>query len=346
MGYSPWGAKMRISSGATVHTDAARRGCRAFTLIELLVVIAIIAVLIGLLLPAVQKVREAANRTQCANNLRQLGLAANQFENVHGFFPPGGIIGTNCPELGIFGVNPQHGGFVFFLPYLEQQAVYDRYQFDKQCQAPENDAAASTIVPAFICPSHPSGKRTAELAGPLNGRVNAGRIDYIGWKSVYNLMTTLGLVDDIGNVSPFEFYRGVMWNYGSPAAIGFPQLRFLCRATDIRDGLSQTILIGEQAGWPYFYTRKGMVQNSWTGIAEWASRQSRVLNGTDFDGNDYGPCAVNCHNDRGMYSFHRGGANVVFCDGSVAYLNQNVPLRIVARLITRNGGEVINPGDY
>jgi prepilin-type N-terminal cleavage/methylation domain-containing protein len=110
----------------TQHLTTARR--RGFTLIELLVVIAIIAVLIGLLLLAVQKVREAAHRIQCNNNFKQLGLALHQFHDVRGKFPPGQVNGP-YPDAGVYW-GTQHGWAVFILPYVEQQQLWALYRLD------------------------------------------------------------------------------------------------------------------------------------------------------------------------------------------------------------------------
>src|SRR5262249_43500690 len=123
----------------------------AFTLIELLVVIAIIAVLIGLLLPAVQQVREAANRAKCLSNLKNLGLALHQFHDTRGWFPPGQTVGP-FPPAGVAGkANPGWGAFV--LPYLDQQALAQMYRWDKYQYAPENQPVSSTPLKIMQCPS-------------------------------------------------------------------------------------------------------------------------------------------------------------------------------------------------
>src|SRR5438128_2545572 len=119
----------RMTPMSWIDVQVGRRRSSGFTLMELLVVIAIIAVLIGLLLPAVQKVREAANRIQCGSNLKNVGLALHNFENTHGRFPPGGVVGP-FPPAGVPNTTT-HGWGPFLLPYLEQQPLADQYRWDK-----------------------------------------------------------------------------------------------------------------------------------------------------------------------------------------------------------------------
>src|SRR6186997_3052806 len=141
----------------------ARRHRRGFTLIELLVVIAIIAILIGLLLPAVQKIREAANRMKCSNNLKQIGLALHNYETQNGFFPPGATTTSTSVaatetrrKLGLTAA-VNHSWSVFLLPYLEQDNLYRKYDFKQHWYATVNAPVNSTPLSVMVCPTTPGG---------------------------------------------------------------------------------------------------------------------------------------------------------------------------------------------
>src|SRR5437660_888556 len=125
---------------------------RGFTLIELLVVIAIIAVLIGLLVPAIQKVREAASRMRCANNLKNLGLAVHHYHGDHGKFPPGAVgpVGPSFPQ---YAGLKNHALGTYLLPYLEQQALASRYRWDVSWFDPPNQPVVNTQLKIWQCPS-------------------------------------------------------------------------------------------------------------------------------------------------------------------------------------------------
>jgi prepilin-type N-terminal cleavage/methylation domain-containing protein/prepilin-type processing-associated H-X9-DG protein len=130
-----------------------RQSSFGFTLVELLVVIAIIGALAGLLLAAVQKARESANRAVCTNNLRQIGIALHSYHNVHNTFPPGGIEWRPAGDFS----KRQLAWCAFLLPYLEQQNVYRKLDLSKAFDAPQNAQGAATVLDIFLCPSKPRG---------------------------------------------------------------------------------------------------------------------------------------------------------------------------------------------
>jgi prepilin-type N-terminal cleavage/methylation domain-containing protein/prepilin-type processing-associated H-X9-DG protein len=292
---------------------------RAFTLIELLVVIAIIAVLIGLLLPAVQKVREAASRLSCANNLKQIGLAMHNYESANGGLPP---------RRG-FTAGSRRGWGPPILPYVEQTALSGTYRLDRDFYAPENAANIINPVKLFICPSGPgvrnitvniSGVTSVGAAGDYFGPNSFSSVLY-GDQTLNGKTTVTALIDDANR-----------------------------KMTDITDGTSTTLLITEQAGRADFYIL-GRKQASNAGLSQaanwgpWAGYQVFQFNQFGSDGitkdGPGGPCTINCNNSMGVYAFHATGANAVFADGSVRFLKQSMDPNTLFGIVTCNGGEVL-----
>ena len=313
---------------------------RGFTLIELLVVIAIIAVLIGLLLPAVQKVREAAARTQCANNLKQLGLAAHNYHDAHNKFPPGAV-GPLSPAFPQYLHLKHHGLGTYLLPYLEQPALARDYRWDISWFDPPNQTVVNARLKVWQCPSAradrvqdgslPTVAPPPEV--PFNG--TAACSDYAGMGVVDAGLVRADVIDPPGGPRDERgHYEGV---FALNAARG---------VADISDGTSHTILMAECAGRPQLWQARREVANVWLTGGPWASRNLLWGRGATPDGTTFfGTCAVNCTNDREVYSFHPGGANAVFADGSVHFLKATIDIRAFARLVTRAGGEVVSAGD-
>jgi prepilin-type N-terminal cleavage/methylation domain-containing protein/prepilin-type processing-associated H-X9-DG protein len=311
------------------HTDTCRCRGSGFTLVELLVVIAIIALLLGLLLPAIQAAREAGRRSQCNNNLKQIGLACHQHHDTYGVFPPGWAQAPATVPQGLL-IQGGHGTFPFLLPYLEQQALADLYYWDKGSQKLENQPVATTQLKVLQCPSAEPDRWVTAVEDPVNfsygGRGACG--DYGGVREIDARLVDLGLVDRAAN------YEGVLRaSHVTP--------HFLTRLADITDGASQTILITEHAGRPVLWRAGQPVPEIFAVAAAWVGGTLIFGQGSTPDGaTKPGPCAINCTNDREVYSFHDDGANAVFADGSVHFLQADIDIRIVARLVTRAGEEI------
>lgn len=304
------------------------RSRRAFTLIELLVVIAIIAVLIGLLLPAVQKVREAAARSTCQNNLKQIGLAMHNYESANRGLPPRRNLTAGT----------RRGWGPAILSYVEQAALGGNYRLDRDFYHADN--AANIIVPLklFTCPAAPPG-RTVDVSFTTAGVTT----------------TSVGAAGDYFGPNSFQSTL-----YGNAALSGNNTCTAMIDAgerkiVEITDGTSNTILVSEQAGRPDFYIL-GVKQASNTAMAAynqwgpWAAYQvTRVQqfgsDGITADGPG-GPCTINCNNSQGFYAFHTGGANAVYCDGSVRFLTRNLDPNILFAVVTINGNEVVSGDGY
>jgi prepilin-type N-terminal cleavage/methylation domain-containing protein/prepilin-type processing-associated H-X9-DG protein len=307
----------------------------AFTLIELLVVIAIIAVLIGLLLPAVQKVRDAAARTQCSNNLKQIGLAIFNYESANHVLP-------TSTRPGGFTLAPRISWTIGVLPFIEQNNLSNNYDISSNWDSINNLPITSQQIKLFQCPGAPGTNR-------LDGDPQTGVYGIVG---VTDYAASTCVSPLASNVNPTGFQQNGMLAKNQTVKLA-----------DVTDGLSNTLMLIESAGRPQIYQLGraiGSVPAQKVNGGGWV----RPVSDMDFlpstpDGTTFpGSCAGNCTNGYSYavyaaapfgtegtsapYSFHTGVFNTAFGDGSVRTITGSVNVYIFAALVTAAGGESVS----
>jgi prepilin-type N-terminal cleavage/methylation domain-containing protein/prepilin-type processing-associated H-X9-DG protein len=393
---------------------------RAFTLIELLVVIAIIAILIALLIPAVQKVREAANRTQCTNNLKQIGLALHTYHDAYKVFPT--TARADNPNSG-----PRARWFTKILPNLEQQPLYQSYNFnynwDDISQSPGNLAATSLQLSVAVCPSTPmfprqdgdpnlavgsftpSGPASAASSSFANWNPIVGVTDYAGFYGVSQTFITangLTVANPVGMITDPTVVAANLIN-NLKAGVNAP-----VQILGVTDGTSNTIYLTESAGRPFLYnngtklqasttaqlqagggingggwarpasdiwlvgatditgttiptglvsggTQNINVNNGWAAVSNGNSSGSGngypmlygdlsnvFTNGTGAGGTGNNTQYIDTFGNGAIYSFHPGGSNALFVDGSVRFLYTTTTPATLSALVTRSNNEAVS----
>lgn len=318
-----------------------RESQAGFTLVELLVVIAIIGILVALLLPAVQAARESARRTQCTNNLKQLGVGFHNYHDTFGLFPPayvsqpggGGVHGAPDPETRDAGPGWAWGALL--LPFIEQGPVHDKFDFDLPCWDAENAPPAKTQLPVFLCPSatgsdepmavHKANGETLATFARSTYVLNAGQNEPWGFA-----------IDDYSQIADGPFYRNST-----------------TRMADVTDGLSNTVFAGEH--------HPVLSDKTWVGVVpgavvcpqprfrfgDWVCEPASVLVNVHSGPCSYAdppiihppnsPIAAPCQ----MYAEHPGGCNVLLGDGSVRFVSETINQLTWAALASCAGGEVV-----
>lgn len=327
--------------GNTKHfTESQHRAPRsAFTLTEMLVVISIIGVLAGLLLPAVQGAREAAHRATCTNNMRQLGIAVQSYSSSKQRLPstirPPGL--TELPRI---------AGLTEILPQLDDEVAFYKYDRNVNWDHANNREVVSHVIDVFLCPSTPHANRLDGLpeANPWSPTI-AAPTDYSPTLKVDKRLFDAGLVDKAGD--------------------GMMPKNCIAAAHNVTDGMQHTIMYAESAGRPYLYRKSSLVTadllSTRVNGGGWARPASDFsVDGSTADGITFpGPCALNCTNGENVvpggfpnsfydtegtgevYSFHPGGANILFGDGSVKFIEDEINIREFAKMVTRAGNELI-----
>lgn len=314
---------------------------RGFSLVELLVVIAIIAILIGILLPAIQRVRESARRIHCANSMRQMGLALHQFESVYQVFPASGWTqsGPGNPLGTYLSWRP------LILPYLEQAQLSQQYDTGLDWWIGSNRELAYFEIPAFLCPSTPwTEPVTVAIAKPPRPEIvferPIGRLDYEAIMGVKS--------DEINLHLEIPYY-----NQSNRFSVLHRNSRNGFK--DIPDGSSQTIMVVECSGRPTVFrnhtARPDISNDQGQGWAD--SEGPFSLDGSNQEGSveGGGPAlgasySMNRRNDNEPYSFHPQGGNFLFADGHVNFIDESISIITFSKLITRAGGEFIGSDEF
>ena len=324
-------------------SQASRR--QGFTLVELLVVIAIIGILIGMLLPAVQQVREAARRIQCGNQMRQLSLAMHNYESAFGNFPPGimtaEITGNGIRDISFDKVRDEPGlnWQAIILPFIEQAPLFDRVneitdKLTNPSAAYSDKDIAMSVIPNLICPSCPMDDLNPIRPDAWEEGEDAAKSNYVGiWgtevdgNSDYNLIA--GCPDPVNGPCPYDpsLYSGILF-VNSEVTFG-----------EIQDGTSNTFVIGERDGASIGVNTRAAA--TWCGVrnAQWGNQclgpisgmPDQVLNSVE----DNKAAQWNA-----ISSQHPGGANFGRADGSVEYVTDAIDPSVYEEYGTKAGGEV------